>query len=475
MIAMERLAEPNLLRGLEARAVQKSAGGTQGEDASKRRAMRYWSAMDGLIHRYCNELQEALTTAEGVVPRLIARVAAAYRNDPWDAIRDSRPGGLEDDLVVLAEAARRAGVAPRDDLRDALDVAHLLSVRPWISAALRIAFAPPEGALDAHRRERVTELSSALAICLDQLGFDGQRSAEWLAVAPATAEPAPGPTVGLYGRTSSGKTTLMRRVLERLAPRYANLLEHLRSDSRAHTTRIPFVFDFRPELAGYYWSGSAPGLDLRGALRPGEVENEADLVEHFVADGGPVAGWVVLTLPSDGGRPLRLVDMPGTHGFLSGPWGRISESLGEGFDALVLPMDRRFFRSEERANLESALSLDPPRGVAVTLRWVDPTAGAMSPERFLSERIAQGMEGSPVAERAGRIVVFEIARTADSEDQIGDLVEWVLARPRVARRSATYDEIEERALDGEPAALEALAYLGLLRAWTSINAADETG
>ena len=431
----------------------------------------------------CFELDEEDDAVRG-----LARVGLAYRHEPWDGLEDERPGGLDDDLVVLATVARRCitalgqlGLWSEDTLpagqrravQGAFDLAVSVERRyPDIAdCASRHLAVGPGRPFEEQAEAGVARLRDELAQRLDEAGIDGGRWADWLAVVP----PAPRGerrVIGLFGRTSAGKTTLLRRLLVEAAPGWRPLADLLGISPRAHTTRVPLVLDLEAGDTEAWWCATGPGGNRGGTFRgdPGQAKGWRELESLLAgASAGQRYGWIRLTVPTRLERPMRLVDLPGTHGFAPGPWRHVPQRLIDGMDALVLPMDRRQFRREEKADCLAVLRAAPSRPVALSLRAAPLGAAVLAAEDFRDRRLAQVLADEPEAvARLATVPVFEVSRHDGAGDGAAALLRWCTDVPALAPAPPDYEALQRAAWDeGDAAARAVLARLGLLRAWMS--------
>ena len=108
---------------------------------------------------------------------------------------------------------------------------------------------------------------------------------------------------------------------------------------------------------------------------------------------------------------------------------------------------------------------------------------AITPAAFCDERIVQAFEADPdVLAALDDAQVVQISRQPGAEgDQAGDLLDWMLESDRMAAEPPTHAALTEIGVQdpsGERGrtAHEALAYLGLLRAWMSaLSLEDDHG
>lgn len=382
----------------------------------------------------------------------IARVARAYLSDPWDAIPDELPRGLDDDLVVISIAAEHAGI-PIPAVAGAA-LAQIRARERHLASTMKVALDPT-----ADPAVRVPQLLRGAIALGQKLGWS-ERDIESIGVAPPTPA-TPAPTVCVYGRTSAGKTTLLSRIIRHASPAGGALADGLRISPGAHTTRAPLVVDLvqRGGLAELSWGGPS-----------GEGRSSCALDEPHGLWIPDEASWGHVEIPGSS-TALRLLDLPGTHGHRSGPWGWYGRHGLAAADGIVLPMDRRYFRREEMDDVRAAVEETPARALAITLRQV--ADAEVIPSQFLEEKVLASRDfGTDGEERLRAMPVFEISRRTDASDDIGRLVAWLADLKPVAGKR-TYGELRRlAAIDvgtttGEKSstARQLLAVLGAIRAW----------
>lgn len=410
------------------------------------------SVARSVIERAVIDLELALANAFQVADSGAAQVlsvARAYLADPWDAIPDDLPNGLDDDLLVLGVAAREVGLPLPAELEARLrDIARRESGLARRATSILRRNADLEAAVASLRADATTVGA--------KLGWS-ERDVDGATVAP----PAPSTdalTVVVYGRTSCGKTTLVCRLIRELAPAAERVANLLRTSPGAHTTRAPLVLDFvaGPSEMALRWGGA------HGAGR--HTEPLSRLSGEWFPDD---AAWAHVVLPGSS-RRLRLVDLPGTHGHGAGAWSFSAQHGLLHADAVVLPMDRRQFRAEELSSLREALAVEPERHLALALR--------RGPERgdgaaFVERRILDHAFKPDEIKRIRAMPVFEIARRPDWDDEATSLVAW-LASLGPNRDKRTYDTLRAAAqldVEGKPPtrarkARDLMMLLGLMRA-----------
>jgi len=436
-------------------------------------------------------------------------LALAYLNEPWDAISDARSAGLEDDLVVLGHVASVVVEMNSADetgesmgrVRNALKDAFKKRRRyPELGHILEVSLSGWTECVDFRRysEKAVARLREVVVQNLNSLGWDGEKWVDWLAATPPAFNDSNCTTVALFGRTSSGKTTLARRFVAELATNRSRLSELLATCPRSHTTRIPLVLDFRPDEGTAWWQAAGPSLNSGGIVAhdASVVGNEEVLRRCSGRSADSGAAWLAISVPAPSSDNLRILDLPGTQGFAAGPWHRTGEHLLAGSDAAILPMDRRFFRDEEFTDLVTVLQALPARHVALALYWVDPALNPTTPDRFLSERIGQAL--APGSARGGlsdeeldricgmldELSVFTVAATPGEQDDFPALLSWCANGEHWNPGPLTYAQLETRAqwqisygtsvpVDVRQARL-AMVSLGLLRAWMACQLTEES-
>ncbi len=337
--------------------------------------------------------------------------------------------------------------------------------------------------------ETLGRLRRSLADGLKRLRLGGNRWIDWLCYLPPLEEIDPVPVVALFGRTSSGKTTLAARLLRALSPEYARIAGLLSVSSAAHTTTSPLILDFQAHCSFPRWRAVGPAVNEAGGLSRGEEIRSADgrLAELIVQGSRLGVAWIHVVLPGLASQALRIADLPGTHGYLPGPWGRVASNLLCGADAVLLPMDRRQFRDEEAGDLLDVANLERSPRIALSLRWVPKGIGA-SQEAFrerMLDAIARAQDLDRRARPLRRIAtmpILEITGRENVSDDLRALIKWLMSVKVIRPRPVTYQSLV-RLTSGRPSgrsakerrktARSALAALGLLRAWSSVALMDQ--
>lgn len=443
----------------------------------------------------------------------LARVGLAYHYDEAGVIPAGEPGEGEDDLVVLGHVARlllqmrgtQEHFVLTSGFRRALEASSARAgALPALQAQLdRWLTWPTDGeGWEAHRDRILEELEVSTATALTTVWNEIDiRDVHWMTHAPLALQDDDTPSVGFYGRTSAGKTTLVRRVLTALSPAGEAIAALLPTDPRAHTTRMPVLFDLDPALGSVLWEAWGYGGLVRGRLDDLTATRDSRLRELLLGREFPGTAYVHLRLPATSAAcrtPLRVIDLPGTQGFATGPWADRADGLYAGLDALVLPMDRRFFRREEQRDLLHVLTARHDIPVALAVRAAPATAAELGIENFRVTRLRpallaarpEGWGVDELNERLGRLPIHVLGRRDGAEgDGLAGLVEWLLRRKSsrrrislrqlftvVSRLGGQLDRSQSsRSRQGPRGPWRALANVALLRAYRMSMSAEETG
>lgn len=433
----------------------------------------------------------------------LARVALNFLNDPWNHSGLSKDDLEIGRLVVLWAVARAFQTRMPSEFvfRELPSSSQLEAQDLYYGLETNFLCLPPEGQLFTERAKRVVDdIRTSVSHQLKRLGFGKEQWVDWLSVALPMPHDTDGLTVELFGRTSSGKTTVVRRLVEHLCPEWNLLVAKLAESPSAHTTRIPVILDLGPTAEHGWWFGSGSDRNVGGYIRPAPLQiSHRDDFEAALAKGHEKTfRWVRFILPSKlAKKPIRVVDLPGTHGFDSGAWARKSLSWLFGADAIVLPVDRRYFRCEERTDLWHAMRWIPVHNIAFAVRWVSPEASRMTCSEFVDSRVLQAMEPNFPEVTKGKngtgallrllrqIKTFEVSRRTDSNrDEIPQLAEWILSQTNSPSKKPTHSMLSALASGGAAHMKEkyhgsagileaariariALHRIGLLRAWTN--------
>lgn len=432
--------------------------------------------------------------------RFLARVALAYRNDPWDALQDDYRDGLADDVAVLAHVIRlveseRANCAamPAASAELFQEAAGFLTnvELPELSKILDRYLVVPSRQNTEWTDETLGRLRRSLAEGLKRLGLGGNRWIDWLCYLPQLEEIDSVPIVALFGRTSSGKTTLAARLLRALSPEYARIADLLSVSSTAHTTTSPLILDFQARCSFPRWRAVGPAVNEAGGLARGEETRSADgRLAELIAQGSRLGvAWIHVVLPGLASQSLRIADLPGTRGYLPGPWGQVASNLLCGADAVLLPMDRRQFRDDEATDLLEVAKLDRSPRMALSLRWVPKEVNPSQAETF-RERILDAIVRAQGLDRRARplrrmvaMSIVEIAARDNTNDDLQALIKWLASVKVIRPRPVTYQSLVRltsrhptgrSAKERRKTARTALAALGLFRAWSSVALMETT-
>lgn len=430
--------------------------------------------------------------------KALAKMGLAYFYDPWDATPDKFHRGLDEDAMVIGSVIDACRHSTRKipgfpvHLEPLLARAHeLIRERPVLARQLGrwVSVCGPKDDYHQHAQSIVKTLRQVVLSKLNKLSLPGRDCVDWLSLTPATLQPVRR-TIALYGRTACGKTTLMRRLIVKQAPKFAGVAEALEADPSAHTTRIPVIVDFRKEVHRAKYALAGPGGAITGYIKNGKkvTSDLKQLGTQLTGKDGKFS-WGHLVLPSPHAEPLRLMDLPGTRGFQAGPWQNVAEVLLENAGAVVLPLDQRFFRSEEHYTLKNTLNWFKASQVCFALRCTKDDAELA--RTFVDKRVRQGLlddpdEGRKLSVRASRICVFQIAKNRQQHDDTEALLSWIYRvktkpLPVVQHKllyEIAYPEIVTQARGSDPRqishARSLLVALGLLRAWLRYLIWEET-
>ena len=406
--------------------------------------------------RVLNYLRLVSARLELVHPGLLARAALAHAHEAcfafptawsyWDRVLTV----AGHHAVAIDGYLREADLpGPRLDPALAGRCRHAVSIagdRGFGAAGILkgLEVVAPEEAREA-LVARIIELRARVQELVDHQA--GERDVDWLSLSPPKLLDRSVATIGLYGRTSAGKTTLVRRLLGHLAPEWSRLAAHMATDPAAHTTKVPVILEFHP-MASSWWNAAGPDGRHGGAIdvTSGALGNEEALTRVLRTSTPDEYAWCQLTLSSRAGVPVRFVDMPGTHGDSAGAWGTAARVMARRLDAYVLPMDHRDFRSEELRDLVTALTAHPRRPIALAMRLAPGDPYALR-RRYLSERIWPALEAHD--ERLARILCTpELRRRVNDlafffvgrepgrpDDQLSELAQWALQLAEEVGRS----------------------------------------
>jgi len=414
--------------------------------------------------------------------------ASCYLHDSTDAVHDDLPGGYEDDFYVLHFVADRINLQQCNT--------ETTRVKPFSRSKDQRAEASerPEHGLGANRDyllewlDRLIVLTSPKNLDIHLKSFEGiakgvltrylrkvlPGSEYHSLVHHPSVMDTDAPLIGLFGRTSCGKTTLMRRMIQELSPAYTWVGDLLETTVEAHTTKIPFIIDFhKSSTAAWYYEGLEGRHD--GKLNGKRRSRIRNICQNANAQSG---FWFLIQLPAE--HNLRVFDLPGLYGFESGPWAERASAVASRLDALVLPMDRRQVREEEKQTLVEALLHYPHTRCALSLWKVPDTSELASRRKFLEEKIYSWLPLSAnvvgndscrlLWNRIQRMKMYSISKHTSGKDDMGSLIEWLFSiRPWKQRTSKKcYDDLHKLAqeVDSKKAVIagRSLILIGILRA-----------
>lgn len=430
--------------------------------------------------------------------------ASCYFHETWDAIRDDLADGYEDDWLILYHTCSvlfktlnpkqnknqkdlvgrfTKIIAPMDSRHEASSFikGHSGFIVDW---AKRLIVYPKPKDMKRHVSEFTRIARGALTKYLKGLDRIPGSSRKYLVQSPSS-EAQVDRIIGLAGRTSCGKTTLLCRIIANLSRDYEWITRFLSTSVSAHTTKIPLIVDFHTGAEAFWESEGLQGRN-KGALLP----DNKDSIHESIRRANEYSGfWFRFAIPSN--QRLRVLDLPGVRGFESGPWANRARILSANVDGLILPMDRRFIREEERESIiETAISY-PYTRFALALWRIPENHPLRDRKVFFKEKILPWLDGELdelgkararlLKTRILRTKLFSIAKTADTSDESEELINWLsnVRTRNINQRNPSYMDIEDLAYSDNPdirnRAIKALVLIGILRALNSAQSIRSDG
>ena len=424
---------------------------------------------------------DALTEVQNLYPKgpipLIAQFGRAYYAELWDSVRDDLPDGLDDDLLVLDQVfslLETLDPAMQSDSNEAYynettrklaDEVRLL--RKSNSHLLRVLnrFLKPNRELQKepklYFRHAFNRIRATTVRLLDQANPGDSAFVDWIIELPAIPLTRGTATIGLFGPTSCGKTTLIRRLITHWSKgMYAS---YLPATPKAHTTCIPTVIDFDLNTNLARWSLNTVSTIRSGILPRVEVDEEARIyIENKITSTSETStGFLQFIFPTNVEKRVRLIDLPGTHGFAGGDWGKRAKTLALGLDAIIIPADRRYFSLDTSDCVFAGLENFPVGRQGIALRYVPPKiAKTKTPSWYKAQRVSQAIRSRITGtsdlnvhpktfnNRFSAMPLFEFAKDSESEDSINDLALWILATNPKRHRPPSYLDIERYKSNG---------------------------
>lgn len=447
----------------------------------------------GLVAELDSQLRNFRKATCDPVCAFYSLFASCYLHDSTDAFHDDLPRGYEDDFFVLRHVSNRIGLSlchagkkqsrqhsdrrllSGGDLRGKTSVRSehgLGENRDYMLEWLDRLIVPtsPEN-LNCHLKRFEGLAKGVLTRYLTKVlpGGETQLFVHHPSVAQTEA-----PLLGLFGRTSCGKTTLVRRLIQELSPAFAWVADLLEVTVEAHTTKIPFIIDFLEKgTASWCYEG------LEGRLEGDLSRNENSHLGDICRTANSRSGfWFLIRLPAE--LSLRVFDLPGLFGFESGPWAERASAVASRLDAVVMPMDRRQVRAEEKATLVETIQHYPHTRCALSLWEVPDESELASRKLFLEEKIYPWLPlhgqvpnielNRLIRNRIQRMSIFNISKHYSGKDDMKRLIGWLAGiRPWRERTAvACYDDLLELARNASPRratiAGRSLVLIGILRA-----------
>jgi len=437
----------------------------------------------------------------GGLVEVLSRIGESYYFDPWDARRDDLAGGYEDDLLVAlhiflgivhgnpeVQKAENARISDFDSAN--LENYHKTYIKlgekyPELKklADRYLAFSKENADdPDDYVERTYNSLLKVGKRLLNSLRTNFGGYLEWLVRSPALPLDKKTPCIGLFGPTSAGKTTLARRIVTAIScPRYS---QYLPTHAGSHTTRIPAVIDFATGISGGKWMVMT-NRERTGGTLPEKNSNGfiSDLKAKVVApDEEPFSGYFRLILPTSLGYSLRLIDLPGTHGYDPGPWAMRAKVISSGLDAVIVPGDRRYCKPETIEIVDGCLRSFPRKRVCMTLRYVHESASPASLKWYKHDRLGHNLQlKHKTRDMAFRkrylrslkaMPIFSFSKEEEVHDEMSGLMEWIAhIRPKRDRPPDyhTLEKIQNIHRGKEVKVKQLLACIGIMRALESCN------